>query len=161
MKKILFPLLLLFALFTTFSCKNNKKSEDEMKKEFQATLTQEDTTAMLQLCDDCMELLKAGKIDDALASLNEYDDSLKSVSPLSEATTNRYKRIFSMFPVCSYVRAYYSFQLEGLNDVKYQVCFSKTDSTMNTAYMFNPIKLDGKWYLTVKRADQGIDELHR
>ena len=116
---------------------------------------------MLKVCDDCMELLKAKKIDDAIASLYEYDDSLKQVSPLSEETAKRYKRVFSMFPVIDYTRAYYSFQLEGLNDVKYTVKFSSQDTTATTAYMFNPIRLDGQWYVTVKRADQEIDESHR
>ena len=28
-----------------------------------------------------------------------------------------------------------------------------------TSFMFNPVKVDGQWYLTVKRADQNIDRI--
>lgn len=159
MKKLFLPLVTLFVLVSLFSCK--QKTREEQVKEFQMSLTKEDTTAMLKLCDDCMELLKNGKLDQALSSLYEYDDSMKQVSPLSEETMRRYKRRFTVFPVINYTRAYYSFQLEGLNDVKYTVNFSKQDSTAMTAFMFNPIKVDGQWYISVKRADQEIDELHR
>lgn len=159
MKKLLYPLFCFAILLCVFSCK--QKTKEEQIQEFQLSLTQEDTTAMLQLCDDCMELLHKGKIDEAIGSLYEYDDSLKEVYPLSETTIKRYKHIYTMFPVIEYTRAYYSFQLEGLNDVKYEVKFSETDGGAMTAFMFNPVKLKDKWYLTVKSADQEIDEKHR
>lgn len=161
MKKIIFPILLFASIFVFFAC-TEKKSKAEKVSEFQSTLTNEDTVAMLNMCDECMEQLKAGKIDEVLSSLYEYDDSTETVSQLSEETNKRYKKIFTMFPVKEYTREYYSFQMQGLNDVRYKVKFDETESEDDgafiTAYMFNPVKIDGTWYVTVKRADQEIDE---
>ncbi len=162
MKKISFPIFLILTLMIFTSCKNQKANKETEVKEFQTQLTEADTTAMLSACDNCMELLKEGKIDDVLNSIYEYDDSLQQVNPLSEQTLNRYRKVFSMFHVKSYIRQYFSFQLEGLNDVKYSVKFTDDnpetgESGAVTSFMFNPVRVDGSWYVTVKRADQEID----
>lgn len=130
--------------------------------EFRSELTAEDTTTMLKLCDDAMEQLKAKDYDKVLASMYEYTDSTQEVKPLSKETAARYLRMFRMFPVLDYVRKYYSFQLEGCNDVKYEVTFATaeqagTSKPAKTGYMFNPVKVDGTWKLCVKTADEEID----
>lgn len=154
--------LALAVLLAFTSCSSRKQSRSEQVTEFREQLTQEDTTTMLKLCDDAMEALKAKNIDKVLASLCEYTDSTKEVKPLSTETAQRYRRQFTMFPVLSYVRKYYSFQLEGCNDVKYEVVFATaeqagTEEPAKTAYMFNPVKIDGQWVLCVKTADEEID----
>lgn len=53
-------------------------------QEFRSQLTAEDTTTMLQLCDNAMKELKARNIDKVLASLYEYTDSTQEVKPLSD-----------------------------------------------------------------------------
>lgn len=154
--------LTLAVLLAFTSCSSRKQSRSEQVSEFREQLTQEDTTTMLKLCDDAMEALKAKNIDKVLASLCEYTDSTKEVKPLSNETAQRYRRQFTMFPVLSYERKYYSFQLEGCNDVKYEVVFATaeqagTEEPAKTAYMFNPVKVDGQWVLCVKTADEEID----
>ena len=62
----------------------------------------------------------------------------------------------------NFERVSYSFQLEGCNDVKYKVKFAESDNVeetgeFKTMYMFNPVKIDGTWYLTVKRPGQDFD----
>lgn len=113
-----------------------------------------------------MNLLKAGNIDDALNTLYEYDEEAEAVNPLSDNTYKKYQSMYKMFPVYDFVREYFSFQEEGLNDVKYKVKF--VDSTVTEgaddafiSFMFNPVKVDGTWYLTVKREDQSFDENRR
>ena len=69
---------------------------------------------------------------------------------------------FKMFPVLRYERKYFSFQLEGCNDVKYDVIFaSGKDAGINKpaviGYMFNPVKIDGEWRLCVKTANDFYD----
>ena len=154
--------LTLAVLLAFTSCSSRKQSRSEQVSEFREQLTQEDTTTMLKLCDDAMEALKAKNIDKVLASLCEYTDSTKEVKPLSKETAQRYRRQFTMFPVLSYERKYYSFQLEGCNDVKYEVVFATaeqagTEEPAKTAYMFNPVMVDGQWELCVKTADEEID----
>lgn len=158
-------LLIVSALLPCFfvSCGNKKpKSRAEQVQEFTSTLTSQDTATMLKLCDDAMEQLKSKQIDKVLASLFEYTDSTKEVKPLTEATAKHYRRHFQLFPVMEYHRKYFSFQLEGCNDVKYEVVFATpeqagTEEPAKTAFMFNPVKIDGVWRLCVKTPSDEID----
>lgn len=167
MKKFFNAFLVIACVGTLVSCGTKKdKSRFEQVEEFRSELTSEDTTAMLKLADDAMEQLKNRQYGEVLASLYEYTDSTAEVKPLTEATKKRYERRFKMFPVISYQRKYYSFQLEGCNDVKYDVVFATaetagTPNDAHTAYMFNPVKVDGSWKLCVKTPTDEIDPLMR
>ena len=148
------------------SCSNKPKTREERVKEFRNELTTQDTTVMLKLCDNAMELLKGKQIDQVLASLYEYNDSTKEVKPLTKQTAEKYRRRFKMFPVLDYRRKYYSFQLEECNDVKYEVVFATaeqagTPEPAKTGYMFNPVKVDGDWKLCVKTLSDEIDMSNR
>ncbi len=165
MKKICLILIAVLAVSISFtSCTNKKQqSREDQVEEFRSMLTAADTTQMLQLCDNAMELLKGKKIDEVIASLYEYNDSTKEAKPVSEKTAKRYTRLFKMFPVLEYNRVYYSFMLEGCNDVKYDVVFARakdagTDQDPKTAYMFNPVKINDEWKLCVKTLDEQIDQ---
>lgn len=150
-----------------FSCKGKKeKSAAEEIYEFRSQLTQEDSLAMIKLCDEAMELLKNRKYDQVLASLYEYDDSTKETKPLSEVTKKKYLETFESFPVLEYRRKYFSFMLEGCNDVKYEVVFATaeqagTPEPPKTAYMWNPVKTDGNWKLCVKTEHDKVDNKFR
>lgn len=145
------------------SCGNNKESREERVTEFRSTLNHEDTTQMLKICDDAMEQLKHRNYNAVLSSLYEYNDSTNEVKPLSSSTAKRYTTMFRMFPVLDYHRLYFSFQLEGCNDVKYEVTWATaeqagTKDPATTAYMFNPVKVDGEWKLCVKTSNEEIDQ---
>lgn len=160
---LLFVLSMLSASFFTScsSCSSNKeKTREESVAEFRSTLNHEDTTQMLKLCDDAMAQLKGGQVEEVLRSLYEYNDSTKEAKPLTKQTADRYRKRFRMFPVLVYTRQFFSFQLEGCNDVRYNVTWAKAEQTgtgspAKTAYMFNPVKVDGSWKLCVKtQADE-------
>jgi hypothetical protein len=144
------------------ACSNKQKSREERVEEFRSMLNANDTTQMLQLCDNAMEQLKGKKIDEVIASLYEYNDSTEELTELTDATKKRLQRRFKMFPVLKYNRQYFSFMLEGCNDVKYEVVFATPEQTgadsARTMYMFNPVKVDGEWKLCVKSADDEHDE---
>lgn len=164
MKKIFYFALVLFIMSAVAACNQKSQAPSDKKQEFKDGLTEQDTAQMLKLSDDCMELLKKKDVDGALAMLNEYDDSTGTVQPLSEQTRAKYLRLFKMFPVYKYTLSSYSFMLEGLNDVKYDIIFAEEEhpevnGVPKTSFMFNPVKVDGQWYLTVKRADQSIDRV--
>lgn len=155
-----------FALLLGTSCSHKQKTREEEVKEFRSELTAADTAAMLKICDDAMEQLKAKKYDAVLASLYEYTDSTQEIKPLSAKLKKKYAMVFRLFPVLDYQRTYYSFQLEGCNDVKYKVTFATakragTVDPATTAYMFNPVRVDGEWKLCVKTADEEIDQTMR
>lgn len=162
MKKIILLTLSASLLISFFSCSGKKANREEQINEFRSELTKEDTATMLKLCDDAMANLKAKDYNKVLASLYEYTDSTQEIKPLTEETKKRYLTKFKLFPVLDYTRVYYSFQLEGCNDVKYEVTFATaeqagTKEPAKTAYMFNPVKVDGSWKLCVKTANDQID----
>ena len=121
MKKINYILIAVAALCLVTACNKKKQTREEQIEEFRSMLTASDTTQMLQICDNAMELLKGKKIDEVIASLNEYNDSTRELLPLSDSMKKSLKRRFKLFPVLDYRREYYSFMLEGCNDVKYKV----------------------------------------
>lgn len=145
------------------SCGNKTQTREAQIEEFRSELTKEDTTTMLKICDDAMELLKAKKYDRVLDNLFEYTDSTKEIKPLTDKTRKQYLSHFKMFPVLEYQRCYYSFQLEGCNDVKYRIVWATaeqagTAEAPSTAFMFNPVKIDGVWRLCVKTPSDLFDQ---
>lgn len=161
MKKLNYLLIAVALLCLGTACSNKKKTREERIEEFRSMLTANDTTQMLQICDNAMELLKGKKIDEVIASLYEYNDSTEELKPLSDEVKKRLQKRFKMFPVQEYERQYYSFMLEGCNDVKYEVVFRTAEQTggeaAKTMFMFNPIKVDGDWKLCVKSANDEHD----
>jgi hypothetical protein len=164
MKKFNYVLVAVAVICLATACKNKApQTREEQIEEFRSMLTASDTTQMLQICDNAMELLKGKKIDEVIASLNEYNDSTKELKPLSETMKRSLKRQFRLFPVLDYKRQYFSFMLEGCNDVKYEVTFATaeqagTQEAPKTTFMFNPVKVNDEWKLCVKTADKEIDE---
>lgn len=163
MKKVNYILIGVAILLLAAACKKTAKTREEQIEEFRAQLTQSDTTEMLRLCDTAMELLKGKKIDEVLGSLYEYNDSTEELKPISNELKKRMQNQFKRFPVLDYQREYYSFMLEGCNDVKYRITFATaeqtgTDEPATTMFMFNPIRIDGEWKLCVKTQDKAIDE---
>ena len=160
MKRITIYLFVCFAVvLAVVSCKNQSKSADENRLEqvekFRAQLVHDDTTTVLRLCDNAMDMLMNKQYDEVISTLYEYTDSTQEVKPITPETAAKYLRKFKMFPVLRYERKYYSFQLEGCNDVKYNVIFASgeaagTSSPAIIGYMFNPVKVDGEWRLCVK-----------
>lgn len=164
MKKLNYLLIAVAVLCLGTACSNKKKSREERVEEFRGMLTANDTTQMLQICDNAMEQLKGKKIDEVIATLYEYNDSTEELTPLTDQMKKRLARRFKRFPVLTYNRQYYSFMLEGCNDVKYEVVFATPEQTgadsAKTMYMFNPVKVDGEWKLCVKTSKDDIDVEH-
>ncbi|MBQ8486592.1 MAG: hypothetical protein IJ533_02955 [Prevotella sp.] len=161
MKKIVFFVSALL-LIGVSACKEKKSQAPGEPTEFQLGLSAEDSTSIVKLGDECMTYLKNGKIDEALGMLCQYDDSLNEIAPLSEEQLASYKKKFLMFPVREYQLAYFSFTEEGLNDLKYDVVFGpEAAGNPKTSYMFNPVKVNGEWHLSVKTAMQDVDEQMR
>lgn len=160
MKRITYYSFILFAAaIVVISCKNQSKSAGENRLEqverFRAQLVHDDTITVLRLCDNAMDMLMNKQYDEVISTLYEYTDSTQEVKPITPETAAKYLRKFKMFPVLRYERKYYSFQLEGCNDVKYNVIFASgeaagTSSPAIIGYMFNPVKVDGEWRLCVK-----------
>ena len=81
MKKTILYSLLAILVFSLCSCGEKKKTREQQVDEFRSELTEEDTAAMLKLCDDAMAQLKAKDYNAVLANLHEYTDSTQEVKP--------------------------------------------------------------------------------
>ena len=69
---------------------------------------------------------------------------------------------FKSFPVVSYERLYHSFSTEGNNDISYSYVFAPASggrSAQTMKLMFNPVYIDGSWYLTFKDGSQSSRDL--
>lgn len=162
MKRLFYPILFIFVLSFFYACKEKVLVPRVPVNEFQAALNNEDTLNMLNICDSSMELLKVGDIDAVINQLYEYDDSTKTVNPISDEAALSFRRRLQLFPVYDFKRVSYKFFEEGLNDVKYEVIFAEenhpeVNGVPKTFFMFNPVKVDGQWYLCVKQANQRIN----
>jgi hypothetical protein len=88
-----------------------------------------------------------------------YDDVLYKKS---DSYSAELQMRFRMFPVRSYERLYYSFSTEGNNDISYSYVFSpaKDGSPAQTMkLMFNPVYVDGQWYLALKDVGMSSKDL--
>ena len=163
MKHLYYSIVIVTILLLAVSCNSNPKIPVDKIEEFRSTLTSKDSIEMLHLCDEAMEQLIANKIQEVISSLYEYDDSTGQTNVLSEITAKRLERRLKMFPVLDYKRKYFSFMLEGCNDVEYEVVFATaeqvgTDKPATTMFMFNPVKIGGEWKLCVKMPHDNVSQ---
>lgn len=168
MNKIIKSILLVSVVGCLASCGGEKgkesgrpKSLGDAKAEFAATLTAADTSAVKTQAARCMDLLKADSVEQAVDMLYTVDGT--KLRKLSDEEKTRMKKRFSRFPVVDYTFDYLSFATQGNNDMKFT-----TYSRLRTAdekpvkgisLMFNPVRIDGQWYLAIKTAGQGSKEI--
>ena len=160
--KIVFILLLSCLLF---SC-GRKETKERMKtyadaeKEFVSSLTKKDSIAILEMSQKCMDSLKAGNVEAALGML--YVIKAGEVVRLTDENKEDFKKHFCTFPVVDYHLEYFSFSTQGCNDLKYKIEFARKGadgSAPAMAFIFNPVKIDGTWYLCVKNRNQSSKEM--
>lgn len=146
-------LLVLLCCFVCGGCtiknKQGEKTSSSPEKEFIEGLTQKDTADFIGLTKLCLDTIKAGKIDDALNFI--YYVRNDTLMPLTLEMKERLKNHFNIFPVKDYQLV--SFDINGFytNTVKYSICFREEKNAPHLIkFVFNPIWVDGSWYLTLK-----------
>lgn len=162
--KNLFILLAAFAVLVScgpkYSGSHGEKTQKDAEKEFVSSLSDSDEQAVLALADECMGKLQAGQVDEAVDMIYVlYNDVLYRKS---DTYTAQLVSRFKMFPVRSFERVYYAFSTEGNNDISYTYIISpatSTESAQTMKVMFNPVFIDGQWYLTLKDAGQSSRDL--
>lgn len=150
----------LFILFVTVvlaaSCGGNhsgrEKTQEDAQKEFSATLSQSDTTDMLGAADDFIRKVTAGQIDEAVEMLYVlYDNQLYGTS---DSYSAELKNRFAMLAGTAAELDYYSFSTQGNNDACYRFRFGEGPDAASMRITLNPVRIDGKWYLTLKDGSQ-------
>ena len=163
MKKIF---ILLAAVAVLVSCGpkysglHGEKTQKDAEAEFTSSLTKSEKKAVLDLADECMRKLQSGRVDEAVDMIYVlYNDVVykKSASYTADLVAR-----FKAFPVRSYERLYYSFSTEGNNDISYSYIFAPSKKGVGgetMKLMFNPVYVDGLWYLTLKEQGQSSKDL--
>ncbi len=159
MKRQYFYLTIILLLILSACSEQKKEKKQTAQDKFISELTAQDTLDILRLSNACMDTLKMGHIDAAIDMLYIIrNDSLIKVPQNKE---KELRQNFKFFPVVDYKLDYYAFIDQANNDVKYQIEFFKhtspEDKTPNTiGFMINPVKVDGKWFLTLKDPDRKV-----
>ena len=114
-------------------------------------MSQQDTTEVLNLVNQYLDLLTIGNVDDALAMIKVLDgDSIKDVP---EELLKKQRNSINMLHPERYKIDSYIFRFENDCVVKYTgVLFEKQpgDTDPNTvSYYLRPVRVDHQWYLTL------------
>lgn len=156
MKKVLYILL---GLAFVCSCHHGSrvpayKTHLDAETEFVKSLSASDTAAVLGLTDRFMSLVRDGDVADAVGMITVVSQNV--VYKPSDRYFLELVNRFTNMDVDSFTLLDYYFTTEGNNDVRYM-----TESTPDGAaapikvkVTFNPVKVDGQWYLALKDGNQ-------
>lgn len=156
--KILYSCLYVLSLLLIVTSCGEKKSSSispiDEKTEFISGLRGADTIEVMTKSKKCMDILKTGRIRDAVGMLHEINDETGEISPISEELRARLETRFSIFPVIDYEIESFSFSTEKDNEIVYRITFEeveKDEAPATIRFQWSPVKIDGVWYLTVKQ----------
>lgn len=156
MKKLLFIFL---GISVLFSCSRGSKTPEyrthsDAENEFVSSLTAVDTTAMLGLTDKFMNLVKDGNVEEAVDMITVLSQNVV-YKPSDRYYLELVNRFRSM-QIDSFTLLDYFFTTEGNNDVCYLTESNAVPGAdpIKFKITFNPIKVDGEWYLALKDGNQ-------
>jgi len=159
MKKIFYLILSVVSVsMIVTSCSNGStKSETTDHEAFISSLTSADTTEVLNLCQDFFSKLAAGDKEAAIGMLSLSNDS-GVILPMTEEKIQSLTKQFTLFPVLDNHLVDYTFGDAADNLMRFKVVFAKDEEGKEDAINFglNPIRKDGKWYLTVRNASAQV-----
>ena len=163
MRKIFYLCILSGLVWVIASCGNNKAQsetntiEDIIKDNhrYDTTMvrTPDDSTAILKMATEYLELLKQNKIDEALDLLYEVDGDI--AKPLSASRKNVLRNNLKKYPVLSYTIDEFRLYSDMDTDVRFTYDFmvkpegapENLPTTMKGA--LNPFRVNGNWYLSI------------
>lgn len=162
MKKLFFLLSLVLTASVFFSCSSEKKAkveidfDDNPRVDQDMTRTSEDTTTVLNITREFLELVKAQKVDEAVSKLYTYNehDSV-SIRPINAEEKKELVSLYSTFPILSYTIDEIRMYSENDTEVFYTTTWfekPKDSNRPNTLQRsIHPKRQDGKWYLTIEK----------
>ena len=119
------------------------------EKEFIGSLTFKDTLAVLALGQNFMDALVAGAIENELSQICVvYQDTLYKAS---DEYLLQLRELYNAASVTDYKLDSYSFSTPGINDLCFRyVTSGKVGSGPAFKILFNPVKVEEGWFLTIK-----------
>ena len=142
--------------FCLVACNESPKvrTYEDAEREFVSSLTDADTFAVLALGQEFMQnLMAGGDLDAALDSLALVENNV--LYRLSDESKAEIKARFVTRPVTDYGCVRYSFSTQAVNDLVYRYSTKgKLGTGPGMKLVLNPVKAEGKWFLTLKDAYQ-------
>lgn len=160
MKNIFYSVILLFVGISVFSSCSSKKEDKIIPSshdQFVSTLTSVDTTEVLNLCQEFFSKLTQGDKEGAIAMLSLSTDT-GDLLDMNDDKKTQLTRQFTMFPVLDNHLVDYKFGDAADNLMRFKVVFARDEQGKEEVINFglNPIRKDGKWYLTVRNASAQV-----
>lgn len=147
--------IMLIALASSCGGQNSERQDgsvdDLLKAELEKYLTSlsaADTAEVRDLSERFLTSLQENRFDDAVSTLYQLDEA-GNLEQVDSATIASLRKRNMIFPVVNYTFDGVKFLSPGNNAVKYVVEFDKGNPPATTRWAFNPVKCDGKWYLTL------------
>jgi hypothetical protein len=164
MRKFLYLCILSGLILSLSSCKD-KKTEKETsvmeeiiksnsRYDVKMTRTADDSTTIVKMATQYLDLLQQNKIDEALDMLYEINESSEMQS-LSDTFRAVLKNNLKKFPVLSYSIDDFHLYTDNDVDVRYTYEFmtkpegSPENLPTTMRGVLSPVRINGNWYLTV------------
>ena len=152
MKSKFLILAVLMAGILAVGCTGKK---DEPKKESfgiqpEMTVSNLDTTTVVQMTNDFLEQVKQGQVEDAVSRLYVYEN--EQLRQLNDQERQQCTMLYSMFPVYDYKVTTFRFFKETDSEVHFEMTIedpATTDSPAHQQGLIRPIRYNGTWYLTL------------
>lgn len=130
------------------------KTAKDAEIEFTSGLTASDTAAVLNMTDTFMSLVKEDRVEEAVSMITVLSQGVV-YKPADEYFVELVNRFRGM-KIASYQLYKYYFTTEGNNDVCYitESEPQQNGQSMTVKVTFNPLNVDGQWYLALKDGNQ-------
>jgi len=153
-------LILLLSVLVVFSCKtaNKFRTYEMAEQEFRQSLTFHDTLSVLVLGQNFMDALKTGGIEYELQNLSVLDGN--TLYKISNESLKELNARFGGLTISDYALSGYNFSTAGVNDLSYRYTLNgKVGSGPALKIVFNPVKVDDVWYLTLKDGNMASTDI--
>lgn len=160
--RYLFFYLFLACTLSLTSCKDKKKDVKTLEQDYiqqpQMILGSKDSDEVRSQVNYYLEALNHKDVDKALSMLYFYDLKTNKVRRLNKKEESTQRAVLTRFAGFRAEIEYIKFFRENDSEVKYNVYFSDKPSTPSNpncmGFMIRPVRLEGKWYLTLAGENQ-------
>lgn len=160
--RYLYLYLMLAASLGLTSCKDKQKNVKTLEQDYvqqpQMILSSNDSNEVRDAVNYYLTALNHKQVDKALSMLFYYDLKTNKVRRLTDKENAEQRAVLTRFAGYRAEIEYIKFFRENDSEVKYNIYFSDKPSTPSNpncmGFMIRPVRLEGRWYLTLAGENQ-------
>ena len=158
-RKYLILIAAVFGLLLS-ACKDTKKPAKPLVPGVDVAMevTSYDTTTVMKMTNDYLDLLKQGNIDEAMSRLYVLDEN-DQIRPLPAEQEADCRFSLEAFKVYDYRITMFTFYKETDSEVKYELIIddpAKKEDPGKINGLIRPVRRDGQWYITLANTDTEV-----